>query len=43
MVTRKAEMLKTVNARTRKIIKIKVGDKEGLLQSYVVNLIETNV
>ena len=41
-MTGKAEMFKTVNVKRRKI-RIRIGDKEGPLQSYVVNSIETNV
>ena len=42
LVTGKAEMFKTVNVRRRKI-KIRIDDKEGPLQSYVVNSIRTNL
>ena len=42
MVTRKAEMLKTVKARSRKL-KIKIGENEVLLHSYVVNSITINL
>ena len=35
-------MFKIVNVRRRKI-RIRIGDKEGSLQSYVVNSIRTNL
>ena len=38
----KAEIFKTVNVRRRKT-KIRIGQKEGPLQSYVVNSIRTNL
>ena len=41
-MTGKAEMFQTVNVKRRKK-RIRIGDKEGPLQSYVVNSIKTNL